>query len=175
MQWTATTISTRLVALDVDGTLARHGSPIDPAVLGTLREVADRGVQVVIATGRGWLNMRDIVRLLPPSAYLVLNNGSSTRVAADGRLTRMRVRFHIRRSQSRSALDLSRGRSSGHLDRVGHLRQPLSGRWRLADLDALPPLPGPQGGMGLPSGASRAGAAAGTGFCPGATRSWSGP
>ena len=86
MQWTATTISTRLVALDVDGTLARHGSPIDPAVLGTLREVADRGVQVVIATGRGWLNMRDIVRLLPPSAYLVLNNGSSTRVAADGRL-----------------------------------------------------------------------------------------
>ena len=86
MQWTATTISTRLVALDVDGTLARHGSPIDPAVLATLREVADRGVQVVIATGRGWLNMRDIVPLLPPSAYLVLNNGSSTRVAADGRL-----------------------------------------------------------------------------------------
>ncbi len=84
--WTATTISTRLVALDVDGTLARAGSSIDPAVLRTLREVAESGIQVVIATGRGWLTMRETCRALPPSAYLVLNNGSSTRAAADGRL-----------------------------------------------------------------------------------------
>lgn len=84
--WTPTTISTRLVALDVDGTLAPAGSSIDPALLRTLRQVADRGVQVVIATGRGWLTMREISRALPSSAYLVLNNGSSTRAAADGRL-----------------------------------------------------------------------------------------
>ena len=84
--WTLTTIRIRLVALDVDGTLARAGSPIDPAVLTTLQGVANRGVRIVIATGRGWLDMRETALLLPRSAYLVLNNGASTRAAADGRL-----------------------------------------------------------------------------------------
>lgn len=84
--WTPTTISPRLVALDVDGTLAQAGSAIDPALLSTLREVAENGIQVVIATGRGWLTMRETARALPSSAYLVLNNGSSTRAVADGRL-----------------------------------------------------------------------------------------
>ncbi|MYD93201.1 MAG: HAD hydrolase family protein, partial [Chloroflexi bacterium] len=58
----------------MDGTLARAGSPIDPTILAALRDVADRGIQVVIATGRGWLTMRETARLLPKSAYLVLNN-----------------------------------------------------------------------------------------------------
>jgi len=84
--WTRTTISTRLIALDVDGTLAQAGSSIDSALLRVLCEVAESGIQIVIATGRGWLTMREMSRDLPPSAYLVLNNGSSTRVAADGRL-----------------------------------------------------------------------------------------
>lgn len=84
--WIPTPIRTRLVALDVDGTLARAGTPIDPTVLQTVRAIADRGIQVVIATGRGWLTMREMTRWLPPSALLVLNNGASTRAAADGRL-----------------------------------------------------------------------------------------
>ena len=71
-------------------------------MLDTLREVADRGIQVVIATGRGWLNMRDIARLLPPSAYLVLNNGSSTRAVADGRLLDSREIPHATANRARS-------------------------------------------------------------------------
>ncbi len=84
--WTPTTISIRLVALDVDGTLARAGSPVEPRVLHKLCEVAQRGVHVVIATGRGWLDMWEMARALPATAHLVLNNGASTRTAADGRL-----------------------------------------------------------------------------------------
>ena len=101
---TPTTISARLVALDVDGTLARAGSPIDPAVLTTLREVADRGVQVVIATGRGWLDMREMARALPRTAYLVLNNGASTRAAADGRLLDAREIPYATANQARLTL-----------------------------------------------------------------------
>lgn len=103
MSWTPTAISTRLVALDVDGTLARAGSPIDPTILAALRDVANRGIQVVIATGRGWLNMRETARLLPKSAYLVLNNGAATRVVADGRLIESREVPHAVANQARLA------------------------------------------------------------------------
>ncbi len=98
--WTTTTISTRLVALDVDGTLARAGSAIEPRLLETLRDIAESGVHVVIATGRGWLNMRETARALPRSAYLVLNNGSSTRTA-DGRLLDSREVPHAAANQAR--------------------------------------------------------------------------
>lgn len=103
MSWTATTISARLVALDVDGTLARAGSPIDPTILAALRDVADSGIQVVIATGRGWLTMRETARLLPKSAYLVLNNGAATRAVADGRLIESREVPHAAANQARLA------------------------------------------------------------------------
>ena len=101
--WTPTTISTRLVALDVDGTLARAGSPIDPTILAALRDVAHRGIQVVIATGRGWLTMRETARLLPQSAYLVLNNGAATRAVGDGRLIESREVPHAAANQARLA------------------------------------------------------------------------
>ena len=102
--WTPTTISIRLVALDVDGTLTRAGSPIEPRILHKLREVADRGVQVVIATGRGWLDMRETARALPGAAYLVLNNGASTRAAADGRLLESHEVPHRAADEARSML-----------------------------------------------------------------------
>ena len=101
--WTRTTISTKLVALDVDGTLARAGSPIDPTILAALRDVANSGIQVVIATGRGWQTMRETARLLPPSAYLVLNNGAAIRAVADGRLIESREVPHAAADQARLA------------------------------------------------------------------------
>jgi len=87
----------------VDGTLARAGSPIDPTILAALRDVADRGIQVVIATGRGWLTMRETARLLPTSAYLVLNNGAATRAVADGRLIESREVPYAAANQARLA------------------------------------------------------------------------
>ena len=98
--WTTTTISTRLVALDVDGTLARAGSAIEPSLLAMLRRIADAGVYVVIATGRGWLTVREAAGALPPSAFLVLNNGASTRTA-DGRLLDSREIPHAAANQAR--------------------------------------------------------------------------
>jgi len=42
----------RLVALDLDGTTLRHDGTLSAAVRDAVREVADAGVHVVIATGR---------------------------------------------------------------------------------------------------------------------------
>ena len=85
-----TTRSTQLIALDVDGTIALPGASIDPEVLGVIRQVAESGVVVVIATGRGWCDMRMVARQLPGSVFLVLNNGATTRFA-DGRLVDARA------------------------------------------------------------------------------------
>jgi HAD superfamily hydrolase (TIGR01484 family) len=76
-----TTNNTRLVALDVDGTLAPAGGSVSPGVLAELRRVAEAGVTVVIATGRGWRDMQAVARELPASVYLVLNNGATMRTA----------------------------------------------------------------------------------------------
>ena len=102
--WIPTPIRTRLVALDVDGTLARAGTAIDPTVLSTLRALADREIHVVIATGRGWQTMRETTLSLPPSAVLVLNNGASTRAAADGRLLDSREVPHAAAARAASIL-----------------------------------------------------------------------
>ena len=76
-----TTTKTRLVALDVDGTLAPAGGSVSPEIMAALRRVADAGVTVVIATGRGWRDVQAVARSLPASVYFVLNNGSTTRTA----------------------------------------------------------------------------------------------
>ena len=76
-----TTTKTRLVALDVDGTLAPAGGSVSPEIMAALRRVADAGVIVVIATGRGWRDVQEVARSLPAAVYFVLNNGSTTRTA----------------------------------------------------------------------------------------------
>lgn len=76
-----TTTKTRLVALDVDGTLAPAGGSVSAEVLAALCRVADAGVTVVIATGRGWRDVQEVARSLPAAVYFVLNNGSTTRTA----------------------------------------------------------------------------------------------
>lgn len=59
---------------------------------------------MVIATGRGWLDMREMTRSLPNTAYLVLNNGASTRAAADGRLLDSHDVPHTLADRARSIL-----------------------------------------------------------------------
>ena len=76
-----TTTKTRLVALDVDGTLAPTGGSVSAEIIAALCRVADAGVTVVIATGRGWRDVQEVARSLPAAVYFVLNNGSTTRTA----------------------------------------------------------------------------------------------
>jgi hydroxymethylpyrimidine pyrophosphatase-like HAD family hydrolase len=59
----------RLVALDLDGTTIHHDGSMSPAVREAVREVAEAGVHVVIATGRA------IVAAMPLVAHLELEHG----------------------------------------------------------------------------------------------------
>ncbi|MBW2394184.1 MAG: HAD family phosphatase [Deltaproteobacteria bacterium] len=51
----------RLMALDVDGTLARRGDEVSPATREALHRVHEEGVEVVIATGRRYRTTRRVI------------------------------------------------------------------------------------------------------------------
>jgi len=59
----------RLIALDLDGTTIHHDGTMSAAVRDAVREVAESGVHVVIATGRA------IVAAMPLVAHLELEHG----------------------------------------------------------------------------------------------------
>src|SRR6478736_5918169 len=69
----------RLVALDLDGTTLRHDGSLSVAVRDAVREVADAGVHVVIATGRSIVAAMPIIEALGLShGFAVCSNGAIT-------------------------------------------------------------------------------------------------
>lgn len=89
-----TSLTPRLLALDVDGTLTWPGVGPDSDVIRSLGDVAAQGVTVVVATGRGTYATAEIVRELPAGAFAVLNNGGIVRRVSDGRVLRARHMSH---------------------------------------------------------------------------------
>jgi len=66
----------RLVALDLDGTLLNSRSQISPANSEAVVRAADRGVEVVIVTGRRFHSARPIVAPLCCPLTLISSNGA---------------------------------------------------------------------------------------------------
>ena len=54
----------RLIALDIDDTLVDHSSIIPQRSLNALRKAQEQGVEIVLATGRGYLGTVAIRRQL---------------------------------------------------------------------------------------------------------------
>lgn len=68
-----------LIALDIDGTLIYENGGHSEHVFQTVREVAERGHEVMIATGRGWSITNKIIEqvgILPE--YVICANGAVT-------------------------------------------------------------------------------------------------
>ena len=61
----------RLAALDVDGTLLAPDNSITPATRQAIHEAKDAGLEIVVCTGRSFVEVQDILRQLPR----VLNAG----------------------------------------------------------------------------------------------------
>ncbi len=72
-------MSPHLVALDVDGTTMNHAGVLSPAVHDAVRDVADAGHHVVIATGRSVVATTPVIAKLGlESGYAVCSNGAVT-------------------------------------------------------------------------------------------------
>ena len=66
----------RLAALDVDGTLLAPDNSITPATRQAIREAVDAGIEIVVSTGRAFVEVQDILRSLPEVRYLSCGTGA---------------------------------------------------------------------------------------------------
>ena len=95
---------TRLVAIDVDGTLLDAHGRIPAENLAALAEAARRGVHLVVVTGRSYPFALQAVEPLPDPLTLVVYNGAVARVRGGATLA---VR-HLDRSVARRVLEATR-------------------------------------------------------------------
>ena len=68
----------QLVAIDVDGTLARSDGSLSEKTCETIAKVRSVGTKIVIATGRPWLVAFDCVEKLGEVDFVVCSNGAMT-------------------------------------------------------------------------------------------------
>ena len=66
----------RLAALDVDGTLLAPDNSITPATVEAIEQAVEAGIEIVVSTGRAFVEVRDILHTLPQVRYLSSATGS---------------------------------------------------------------------------------------------------
>lgn len=66
-----------LLALDIDGTTVNHAGEFSPATLSAVRRVVEKGVPVVLSTGRAWPGTEWAIEHLGlPPGLAVMSNGA---------------------------------------------------------------------------------------------------
>ncbi len=102
----------KLLALDVDGTLAPPGTvdggDFDLDLIDALNRISRRGTRIVLATGRSIVSMRGLLSRLDASAIALLTNGAVIRDQAGGRVVRAR-HFALSTAQRATATIRSQG------------------------------------------------------------------
>jgi hydroxymethylpyrimidine pyrophosphatase-like HAD family hydrolase len=81
----------KVVAVDYDGTVAEHGV-FDPQVREALHEVRDRGLAVVLVTGRRLSDLREVVGDLRFADAVVAENGAVYTIPGTGRSSVLALR-----------------------------------------------------------------------------------
>lgn len=75
----------KLIALDIDGTLINSKMEVSPANIEALNRAYDRGIHIVLSTGRLALECEDILRKLPCIRYVNGCTGAEVVDLSDGR------------------------------------------------------------------------------------------
>ncbi|WP_160719056.1 Cof-type HAD-IIB family hydrolase [Bacillus sp. USDA818B3_A] len=76
MEYFKNTVDIKLVALDMDGTLLNNQGQVSKANREAIKAAKDKGIYVVLSTGRSILTVRDHADDLELTSYLVTVNGS---------------------------------------------------------------------------------------------------
>jgi Cof subfamily protein (haloacid dehalogenase superfamily) len=96
----------RLLALDVDGTLLDPRGSLSSAVRAAVRAVRERGIEVVLCTGRRFRTALPLLRELSLEGPVVVNNGVVVKDIASGRTLHQR---YLTRDLLAELLNLVRG------------------------------------------------------------------
>ena len=67
----------KIIAFDLDGTVFRNDKTISPRVRDTLRAAAERGIELVPATGRAFNGIPNELKAMPGVNYLITSNGAA--------------------------------------------------------------------------------------------------
>lgn len=78
----------RLLVTDLDGTLLDSRGRVSEANRSALARARDSGIEVVCATGRSWLEARDVVRGVCPGGLAIMAGGASLHDVASGSTVR---------------------------------------------------------------------------------------
>src|SRR5476649_807377 len=76
-----------LIAIDMDGTLLNPQHEVTPAVKQALAAAREKGVQIVLATGRPFVGVQHYLKelaLQQEGCYCITNNGALVHDAQDG-------------------------------------------------------------------------------------------
>ncbi len=76
----------KMICLDLDGTLLRDDKLIDKSTLNYLNDLADKGIEILIATGRHYDYAKYLTRGLSEDRIIVSNNGAGVFDAAGWRI-----------------------------------------------------------------------------------------
>ncbi len=67
----------KLIVSDVDGTLVEDGSPaLNPELFEVILKLREKGLQVVIASGRPWASVQNTFEPVKEKIFYVSNNGA---------------------------------------------------------------------------------------------------
>ncbi|WP_145653608.1 HAD-IIB family hydrolase, partial [Bacillus paralicheniformis] len=69
-------IDVKLVALDMDGTLLNDEQTISDENRNAIKEAEEKGIYVVLSTGRTLMTCRELAESLELSSFLITANGS---------------------------------------------------------------------------------------------------
>jgi len=75
----------KVIGLDLDGTTLNSAKEISPFTYDTLKEAADRGIEIVPSTGRYFSAMPSCIREMPFVRYCININGATVAEVATGK------------------------------------------------------------------------------------------
>ena len=81
----------RLLACDIDNTLARFPDPVSPRVIRAIQAAIDVGVTVTLVTGRAYRRALPVAQQIGLTTPIVCNHGGSIRGGVDGALLQRRT------------------------------------------------------------------------------------
>ena len=97
-----------LVALDIDGTLLTHRGEVHPEVTAAVRAAAERGHEVMLATGRSWAETRGVLNDLALWPEFVVCSNGAVLMKRDALASDGYARHHVKTFHPEQVLQLIR-------------------------------------------------------------------
>ncbi len=98
----------KLLALDLDGTLLKNGSKISKKVKESIKRLRDKGIKVILVSGREPRSISKFAKELNLEEYIIALNGA---IITDSKIKQILFRKDIEIEVSKEIITLSEGKS----------------------------------------------------------------